>query len=408
MGLFKYPYTDLNELNLDWVIERIKEFTEYVATITQAQQISYDNTGTVLSADNVQAAITELQMMLTTGAVTSFKGRTGAVVPTTGDYTAQQVDYDKTGTTLAATNVQGAITELAARPLGGVQSFNGRLGAVIPTSSDYNAGMIAYNNAGSGMTATTAQGAIDELDYRLDNFTVAAGQVTYDNTLSGLTATDAQAAIDEISNDVLSSGVASFKGRTGPVNPAAGDYTAATTDTPEASKTLGTVEGATASAAYAVGDWFIDSDGYTGIAKTPIALGETLTHGTNYERHPLGWKTNGIMTVYDHTPNGSETYADIIDLIASAIQTYNIRPYSDSSIRIGNRYMRFNDYSSGPTFTLSAIVSNDASGYTERFMTRSGGTSTCYEYTHTSTGVTVTDLTNTTAPASQRVRIYVK
>lgn len=352
MGLFKYPYTDLNELNLDWVIARIKELTEYVATITQASKIEYDNTGTILSAENVQTAINEILTVITTGAVTSFNGRTGAVVPAAHDYTAQQIDYDKTGTTLTSDDAQSAISELAARPLGGVQSFNGRTGAIVPGASDYDATDIAYDNTTSGMTATTTQGALDELDDRLDNFSVSASQVSYDNTQSGLTATDVQAALDEIANDVLSSGVASFNGRTGAVNPAAGDYDASditydntgsgliATDSQGAideldssvdnlianqGKQIATVEGATASRAYAIGETFIDSDGYTCQVTAAVSSGASWVLNTNYTRMTIGEMLYGSRLIYTAAQDGTKTRRQLAAAIVGKVGALNHR-----------------------------------------------------------------------------------
>ena len=46
----------------------------------------------------------------------------------------------------------------------GVYSFNGRLGAVVPASGDYDANDIDYDNTTSGLTATNVQDAIDELE----------------------------------------------------------------------------------------------------------------------------------------------------------------------------------------------------------------------------------------------------
>lgn len=46
------------------------------------------------------------------GGVTSFKTRTGAVVPQSHDYTATQVDFVPGDTSMSATNVQEAIKEL--------------------------------------------------------------------------------------------------------------------------------------------------------------------------------------------------------------------------------------------------------------------------------------------------------
>lgn len=271
MGFFKYPYTDLNELNLDWVIAKIKY-------IEQAKNIIYDNSGTTLISNNVQDAIDEIYNLITGQGVTSFNSRVGAVVPEAGDYTAAQVTYDNTNTGYTATDVQAAIDEADAKieavsqtvPVTYVETFNGRSGAVTPDNGDYSATQVTYDNTVSGLTATDTQAAIDELaaapggvtsfnnrtgavvpaasDYdaaQVDfDDTIAqtgssnvqgaleyvatrgasAQYTTYDNTQSGLTATNVQAAIDEVANDVLSSGVASFNGRTGAVNPAAGDY----------------------------------------------------------------------------------------------------------------------------------------------------------------------------------------
>lgn len=44
----------------------------------------------------------------------------------------------------------------------GVYSFNGRTGAVLPATSDYDANQIDYDNTTSGLTATDVQDAIDE------------------------------------------------------------------------------------------------------------------------------------------------------------------------------------------------------------------------------------------------------
>jgi len=46
------------------------------------------------------------------GAVDSFNGRIGAVMSQLGDYTAAQISYNNSGTLIIATNVQNAITEL--------------------------------------------------------------------------------------------------------------------------------------------------------------------------------------------------------------------------------------------------------------------------------------------------------
>jgi len=473
MGFFKYPYTDLNELNLDWVIARIKELTEYVATITNADQISYDNTGTVLSADNVQAAITELQTIITTASVVSFNGRTGAVVPVAGDYDADIVNYDNSNSGLSATETQSAIDELAARPLGGVESFNSRTGAVVPTAGDYSGSDVTYDNTGSGLvatdvqnaidevnnkipativesfntrtgavlpvagdyeaeditydnttsglTATDTQAAIDELDNRLDNFSVAASQVSYDNTVSGLTATDAQAAIDEIANDVLSSGVASFNGRTGAVNPAAGDYDGSDIDydnttsgltatdvqaaideidgtvddlVADQGRQIATVEGATASRAYGIGEWIIDEAGYTGIVIAAVSSGAAWTLDTNYKRQTLGeHASEGIRIALISHGAGITAGMQVKSIYDVLMNIAAARRYK-AIVKYGNAVFRIQQFSSsslvltrsivtGTEITVIALVSDSSAGH-------------YYEYTISAGGTTITDNSNIT------------
>ena len=53
----------------------------------------------------------------------------------------------------------------------GVYSFNGRTGAVLPATSDYDADQIDYDNTTSGLTATDVQDAIDEVNSDLSSHT---------------------------------------------------------------------------------------------------------------------------------------------------------------------------------------------------------------------------------------------
>ena len=59
-----------------------------------------------------------------------------------GGLSAEQVGYSNTGSGLDATNVQEAIDELAGRGSSGVITFNGRSGAVVPQEGDYTANMV--------------------------------------------------------------------------------------------------------------------------------------------------------------------------------------------------------------------------------------------------------------------------
>lgn len=59
-----------------------------------------------------------------------------------------------------------------------VSSVFGRTGAIVATTGDYNANQINYNNATSGLTATNVQAAIDELDATVDGLGGGSG-ITY-------------------------------------------------------------------------------------------------------------------------------------------------------------------------------------------------------------------------------------
>ena len=61
-----------------------------------------------------------------------------------------------------------------------------------------NAIDVVYDNTTSGLTATTVQGAIDEIVSKFSR----ALNISYDNTTSGLTAATVQGAIDEMSTSV--------------------------------------------------------------------------------------------------------------------------------------------------------------------------------------------------------------
>ena len=494
MGFLKYPYTDLNDLHLDWVIAKIKY-------IEQAKNIIYDNSGTQLISNNVQDAIDEIYNLISTQGVTSFNTRVGDVVPEAGDYNASQVNFDNTNTGYTATDVQAAIDEADAKieavsqtvPVTYVETFNNRSGAVAPAAGDYDGSQVTYDNSNSGLAATDLQAAVDELaaapggvtsfntrtgavvplasdyDAAQVDFDDAVAQTgssnvqgaleyvatrgasaqytTYDNTQSGLTATNVQDAIDEVANDVLSSGVASFNGRTGAVNPQAGDYdltdmgdvaistpaqdevlkydavsqkwvngagggggasdlddlTDVSITTPangevltydsvnskwvnaaiptptvpsdlddlsdvsitsptagqvlkfdgndwvnaaesgggaDLSKTIAPVEITNvASVAHSRGTYFIDSDGYLGFVTANIALGGTITLGTNYERMTLN---DAFRNVEIHTENadGTKTWKQMLDNIYTVISALPLNIRNKTSLYIGYQFFQ--------------------------------------------------------------------
>lgn len=173
-----------------------------------SDDIVYDNGVSGLTATDVKAAIDELKTGLD------------------NQNEASEISYDNSGSGMTATNVQAAIDENDGRldTIEGatyVNSFNSRTGAVVPAASDYDADEIDYDNATSGLTATNAQAAIDEVEGRLDtaetNISTNASGISdhladavdahdasaISNVPSGnLIATDVQAALNELQTDV--------------------------------------------------------------------------------------------------------------------------------------------------------------------------------------------------------------
>lgn len=115
------------------------------------------------------------------------KSEVDALIPTVpSTYDADDITYDNSTSGLTATNAQDAIDEVVAS---------------IPTvPATYDADDIVYDNTTSGLTATEVQSAIDEVVASIPSIpsTYDADDITYDNTVSGLTATDVQDAIDEL------------------------------------------------------------------------------------------------------------------------------------------------------------------------------------------------------------------
>jgi len=127
------------------------------------------------------------------GGVTSFNTRTGAVVPTTGDYTAAQVGALPSSTTFVGT-------------------FKGRSGVVVPASDDYTAAQVTNALDLSNTGTQTLSGGLIVPAIRIPSILSA-------NVLG----TDASGNIQASPSTFVNS----FKGRTGAVVPVSGDYTAA-------------------------------------------------------------------------------------------------------------------------------------------------------------------------------------
>jgi hypothetical protein len=117
-----------------------------------------------------------------TADVTTVHGRIGDVVGESGDYSADQIDYDNSSSGLTATNTQDALDELK----------------TLSDASD-EALEISYDNSTSGLAATNVQDAIDEVEARVD--TIESEQVTQNNDIVQNTADIAQEILDRTNAD---------------------------------------------------------------------------------------------------------------------------------------------------------------------------------------------------------------
>lgn len=216
-----------------------------------ATTVDYDNSGSSLTATEVQAAIDELDGTIdniisgaqVVGNASQLNGQADTYYLDRSNHTGVQaattVTYDNTGSGLAALDVQDAIDELdttlddivsGAVPAGDATLFNSQAPAFYLDRTNHTgsqaATTITYDNATSGLTAVEIQAAIDEIDGTIDdiisgvqvvgNSTLFAGNapayyldrtnhtgsqpattVTFDNTTTGFAALDVQAAIDE-------------------------------------------------------------------------------------------------------------------------------------------------------------------------------------------------------------------
>jgi len=112
-----------------------------------------------------------------TGTIQTLQNKTIDGTSASGNNTisidAVDATYNNTTSGMTATDAQGALDELDGRldAVEGsyVESFNTRTGAVVAQASDYDADQVDFDPSTSSLTATDVQGAIDEEAGRLDN-----------------------------------------------------------------------------------------------------------------------------------------------------------------------------------------------------------------------------------------------
>lgn len=117
----KLPYSTMQQLNLDWILDRIRRFLPDNGTKGQVLTRTKDGAAWV----DPEAA---------SGSVSSVNGKTGAVVLTASDVGALPSSYQA-----PVTSVNGMTGDVVISGGGAVDSVNGKTGDVVLTAADVGA-----------------------------------------------------------------------------------------------------------------------------------------------------------------------------------------------------------------------------------------------------------------------------
>jgi hypothetical protein len=331
--------------------------------------------------------------------VSSFNGRTGAVVPASGDYAigttlpgANESNYvanDNTGNLLDIVNSDTSSATLSALKMaidditlirdsgklainlangntwsGGqtftagiatnsldlngagyisalVSSFNGRTGAVVPVSGDYEVGTtlpdanesnyVANDNTGNLLgivNSDTSSTTLSANKIAIDDSTIIgsdgklAVNLANENSWSAAQSFTAGLATNTLNLNgagLISALVSSFNGRTGAVNPASGDYSHQTvidaTSTkinidPSSSYQLGNITSGPNGIIFWCGSCVTDnpSFGYLG-----VQIGAKVTYGLGYVQTGTYWATDNLVEAYPVILTGMATGANAVE-----------------------------------------------------------------------------------------------
>ena len=130
--------------------------------ITTASEVT---TGSVHAITRVDSSVDIFRFTATsawtTGDTMTLDG--SAVTVHLSDGTAPLSGAYIIGAEVVGVVVGSLVTLLTSSTFDGVKSFNSRNGVVLPQSGDYTANQIGYNNTGSGLAATNVQDAVDEI-----------------------------------------------------------------------------------------------------------------------------------------------------------------------------------------------------------------------------------------------------
>jgi hypothetical protein len=252
----------------------------------ESNYVANDNTGNLLSivnSDTSKATLSALKMAIDDITLISTSGKLAINLANANTWTAAQSFTAGLATNTLNLNGTGPISAL-------VSSFNGRTGAVVPVSGDYTIGdelpsanesnYVANDNTGNLLdivNSDTSSITLSALKMAIDNATLTStnGKLAIDlangNTWSGgqtFTSGIATNSLNLNGAGYISALVSSFNGRTGAVTPAPGDYSNQTVINLTSSTTIG-----------------LGSSSKIGAVKTGIS-GVVLCHGFCLTNNP--------------------------------------------------------------------------------------------------------------------------
>lgn len=285
------------------------------------------------------------------GGVNSFNGRTGTIVPATGDYTAAEVTNapDKSSSSTQTFTGQLTAPTINANGLSGTQSFNGGryVGAINggpPTSGTFQQGDFCIDGSGSGVspgfwvcTASGSPGTWVGIGARSGATPQALGTAS-SGSGNAVSRTD---HVHPTTGLAVLTNANTFTGSN--VQAAAAWSASGLVGTTAASRYVGaTTSGAPASGTFAVGDYCIDQTGRIWICTVA---------GT-----PGTWVSTASLAAPVFIPTGADTTTGLVIEANSATQSANLQGWKDYQ---GNLLLTV----SGTGTVASTIASVGAAAY---------------------------------------------
>lgn len=140
-------------------------------TLTNKTVDADNNTVSNLEVDNLKTGVLDTDLSTVSASHDTIPSALAVKNALDGQNEASEIDYDNTTSGLTATNVQGAIDEVEGRLDTAETGISDHLADAVDA---HDASAISYVNTTSGLAATEVQAAIDEVDGDLDTHIAAS------------------------------------------------------------------------------------------------------------------------------------------------------------------------------------------------------------------------------------------